>query len=441
LALRADLHGGFAFPIRLGAEVLGVLTFFSDEIRQPDGDLLHMMASVAAQIGQSIQRSLAQDEIERQRENLMQTEKLAAMGQLLAGVAHELNNPLSVVLGQATLLRNQVNGGALDERALKIVTAADRCARIVRNFLALARQRPAQRERVNVNAIAREAVELLAYPLRVDSVEVALDLDAAIGPLWADATQLHQVVVNLLTNAHHALREQPAPRRITITTRSDAHRGVVTLTVADNGPGIPARIRTRIFEPFFTTKAVGQGTGLGLSLCQSIVEAHRGVLTLEDVLVAGTAFRIELPVTPLPAEAGAAATRVEEAPITGKRILLVDDEDEVCAIIAEVLLVDHHEVDTARNGALALEKMQRRRYDLIVSDLRMPGMGGPDLYRAVAASQPELARRFVFLTGDTLGADVRDFLDRAGQPTLTKPFDFGEMLRVIRAALRAVSGP
>lgn len=384
-------------------------------------------------------RRLAHAEVARQREALMQTEKLAAMGQLLAGVAHELNNPLCVVLGQAALLRSQLKGGPLDERAVKITTAADRCARIIRNFLALARQRPAQRERADINVIVREAVELLVFPLRVDSIEVALDLGAGIPPFSADANQLHQVLVNLVTNAHHALRQQPPPRRITITTRADAQRGVV-LTVADNGPGIPPESRTRIFEPFFTTKEVGKGTGLGLSLCQGIVEAHGGVLTLNDAAAGGAEFRVELPVAPPPVHKVATASG-EETPITGKRILVVDDEEEVAAVLVELLSIDRHEVDTAKNGTLALERIRRQRYDLVVSDLRMPELDGPGLYRAVEAMHPDLARTFVFITGDNLGGAVREFLDRAGRPTLTKPFEIDEILRVIRGALRAADGP
>jgi len=441
MAVRAGLHGGFAFPIRLGAEVLGALAFFSDEIREPDEALLRMMASVGAQIGQSMERWHAQAEVERQREALTQTERLAAMGQLLAGVAHELNNPLSVVLGQAALLRKQMKDGPNEERAAKIVSAADRCARIVRNFLSLARQRPAQREEVDVNVVAREAMELLAYPLRVDSIDVELDLAEGIATLWADPDQLHQVVVNLLTNAHQALRERPLPRRIRIATRTDALRSSITLSVADNGPGVPLEIRARIFEPFFTTKPVGEGTGLGLSLCQGIVESHGGVLKLEDAPGGGTVFRIELPVQPAPVQETATAGGEADAPLTGKRVLVVDDEEDVSMILVELLEVDHHKVDTARNGALALEMIGRQRYDLIVSDLRMPVLDGPGLYRAVKAMDPELARRFIFITGDTLGVTVREFLERTQQPTLTKPFDFAEVLSLVRAALAAGAGP
>jgi CheY-like chemotaxis protein len=311
----------------------------------------------------------------------------------------------------------------------------------VRNFLSLARQRPAQREEVDVNAVAREAMELLAYPLRVDSIDVELDLAEGIATLWADPDQLHQVVVNLLTNAHQALRERPLPRRIRIATRTDALRSSITLSVADNGPGVPLEIRARIFEPFFTTKPVGEGTGLGLSLCQGIVESHGGVLKLEDAPGGGTVFRIELPVQPAPVQETATAGGEADAPLTGKRVLVVDDEEDVSMILVELLEVDHHKVDTARNGALALEMIGRQRYDLIVSDLRMPVLDGPGLYRAVKATDPELARRFVFITGDTLGATVREFLERTQQPTLTKPFDFAEVLRLVRAALAAGAEP
>jgi len=441
MAAQAGLRGGFSFPIRVGAEVLGVLAFFSDQIREPDEALLRMVASVGAQIGQSMERWRAETEVARQRDVLAQTEKVAAMGQLLAGVAHELNNPLSVVLGQAALLRNQVKGGPLDERAVKITTAADRCARIIRNFLALARQRPAQREQVDIHVIVQEAMEMLAYPLRVDSIEIALDLDAGIAPFSADANQLHQVLVNLVTNAHHVLRGHPRPRRITITTRADAQRKMVILSVADNGPGIPPEIRTRIFEPFFTTKAVGEGTGLGLSLCQGIVEAHGGVLTQHEATGGGAIFRVELPVQPLPVQEVATTSGVEDAPITGKRILVVDDEEEVCAILVELLAVDGHEVDTANNGVVALERIRRQRYDLVVSDLRMPEMDGPSLYHAVEAERPDLARRFIFITGDTLGTSLREFLEAERRVTVTKPFNVEEMLGVIRKALRESAGP
>jgi CheY-like chemotaxis protein len=270
--------------------------------------------------------------------------------------------------------------------------------------------------------------------------------------VWADPGQLEQVIVNLALNARDAMPDGGAlmvtVRELAVTDDAVAADGAAIpagryalLVVEDSGVGMEPATQARAFEPFFTTKPVGQGTGLGLSLCQGIVEAHGGVLTLDDAPAGGAAFRVEFPVSPPPVQEAATASNVEDAPVTGKRILVVDDEEEVAMILAELLSIDRHEVDTAKSGALALEKIRRQRYDLVVSDLLMPEMDGPSLYRAVEAMDPELARRFVFITGDTLGATVRDFLDGAARPTLTKPFDFDEVFRVVRGALRGVETP
>jgi signal transduction histidine kinase len=271
------------------------------------GVAVEAMATVADEIAIGITRKQAEEQLQRQQEALIQTEKLAAMGSLLAGVAHELNNPLSVILGQAGLMRQLTEDPRLRTRAEKMAQAAERCARIVKNFLALARQRPLERQRTQLNQVIREAVDLLAYPLRVDNVTAVLDLDPALPALWADPHQLHQVVVNLVTNAHQAMRQSDPPRTITLATRLDPARGRVVLTVADTGPGIPPPIRRRIFEPFFTTKPPGQGTGLGLSLCQGIIEQHRGTIEVENPPGRGAVFRIELPVEAPPAQPEAVA--------------------------------------------------------------------------------------------------------------------------------------
>jgi two-component system NtrC family sensor kinase len=219
------------------------------------------------------------------------------MGGLLASVAHELNNPLAVVIAQTALLHELNPPGPVVARAEKIAQAAERCARIVRNFLTLAREHPPERQQVCLNQVIREALELLGYPLHVDTMELRLVLADDLPLLWADPHQLHQVVVNLVTNAHQAMRGTAPPRRLTVTTSFDPSGARVALEVADTGPGIPTEIQERIFEPFFTTKPVGVGTGLGLSLCQGIIEGHGGTIGLTSTAGQGTFFRIELPVT------------------------------------------------------------------------------------------------------------------------------------------------
>jgi signal transduction histidine kinase/ActR/RegA family two-component response regulator len=374
----------------------------------------------------------AQAEILQQRAALYQTEKIAGMGSLLAGVAHELSNPLSVVLGRTGLLRQLAGSGPMAPQADKIADAAERCARIMRNFLGLARHQAPERQPTQLNDVVKNAVELVAYPLRVDAVEVVLELTPELPVLLADPHQLHQVVVNLVTNAHYAMREAAPPRRLTVTTRFDPER--VVLEIVDTGPGIPPELHARIFEPFFTTKPAGQGTGLGLSLCQGIVESHDGEICVQSALGRGTRFVVTLPARS--AAAGGDLPPALELPIVRcKRVLVVDDEAEVAAILADLLRLDGHLVDTACNGLAAIDKLAGQDFDLIVSDVRMPGLDGAGLYRAVQDRRPHLLSRFVFVTGDALSADTAVMLARTGAPTITKPFDMRDVRRVIQHVL------
>jgi len=238
-------------------------------------------------------------------------------------------------------------------------------------------------------------------------------------------------VVNLVTNARDELRRAPTPRRLTLRTRTDDTLGRVRLDVEDTGPGVPAEIRDRIFEPFFTTKPVGQGTGLGLSLCHGIVEGHGGALSLASEPGQGAIFRVELPVVMPPAPVAKRAAATGPA-VTGKRILVVDDERLVLQLLGEMLGGDHHTVDTVADGTQALERLRETSYDLILSDVRMPYLDGPGLYRALERRRPELCRRFVLMTGDVLSAEIQAFLEQTGVPGLSKPFDRSEVRRVIQ---------
>ena len=365
---------------------------------------------------------------------LRQTEKLAAMGSLLAGVAHELNNPLSVILGQAELLRRTAGSGPLAQKADQIAQAAGRCAGIVGNFLALARQRPPERRRVALNEIVREALDIVAYPLRMDGVDVVVDLDPELPILVGDPHQLHQVVLNLVTNAQDAMRGLDGPKMMVVSTSFDRATRRVRVEVSDTGPGIPAAVRPRLFEPFFTTKPQGQGTGLGLPLCQGIVENHGGTIEAESEEGKGALFRVLLPLE-LKRDAEPEAAAGAEG--KGGKILVVDDEAHVAAVLAEMLAVDGHRIDVAQNGALALDRLRQGTYDLVLSDIRMPELDGLGLYQEVRRIHPEMSRRFVFLTGDRLSTETGRFLASAGAPSLSKPFHLDEVLSVVRRMLQA----
>ena len=370
-------------------------------------------------------------ELETQREALFQAEKVAAMGQLLAGVSHELNNPLSTIVGYTQLLLLRVRTGPMADHLEKIAKSAARCTRIVTNFLALARQYPPERQLTRLNQLVDDAVELLAYSLRIDNVEVIRRLAPDLPQLWADPHQLQQVIVNVLTNAHQALRAVSTRRRLAVTTRYERAGDRVVLQIADSGPGVPADIVDRIFEPFFTTKAPGQGTGLGLSLCRGIIDGHDGTFRHQPTPGGGATFVIELPAG-TPAEAGdAEQAETGLVPAPGKRILVVDDEPDVADLLAEALVLDGHRVDTANSAADALTRLAAQGYDLVFSDMRMPEMSGVELYEQVALRWPGIEHRIVFVTGDTLNPVTKQFLDRTGAVSLSKPFDVDAIRRLV----------
>jgi signal transduction histidine kinase/sensor domain CHASE-containing protein/ActR/RegA family two-component response regulator len=404
------------------------------EIQERTAHLARLNTELHTEIAE---RKQAVEQLQRQQETLFQSEKLAAMGSLLASVAHELNNPLSVVTMQADLLRDETPDQAGAERVRLISQSAERCVRIVQNFLALARQTPPQRTGVEFNTVVQEAIEILTYALQVDDIAIELHLETNLPVLWADPHQLQQVVVNLVTNAHQALREASQPRQLTITTGSDLSRTHLYLEVADLGPGIPHELQGRIFEPFFTTKPPGVGTGLGLPFCRGIIEGHGGSIRVDSQPGQGARFVVELPVETTPVRVPEPMVPDATAVTEGKAILVVDDEPGITSALAYLLSRDGYVVDTASNGRVALEKLDQRIYDLILCDLRMPELDGPGLYREVEQYCPPLLQRIVFLTGDTLSSETRVFLDSADTPYLSKPFRAADVRRVVRQRLQA----
>jgi two-component system NtrC family sensor kinase len=378
--------------------------------------------------------SIARDITDRkaaamQRESLYQREKLAALGSLLAGVAHELNNPLTVVVARAVLLEE---GGHADTRAaaLKIRIAAERCSRIVRTFLAMARQQPPARAPVAVKDVVVAALDIAAYALRTSGVDVEVALCPDMPLVVADADQLHQVLLNLIINAQQSLQDQAGARRMRVEGRFDQAARTIRITVSDNGPGIPAHLRARVFEPYFTTKPVGVGTGVGLAVSLGIVEAHGGALTLDCPEGGGAAFTIELPCGMI--EPGRAAPEPRRKPDASARtVLVVDDEAEIRETLADILTQAGHRVVVAGSGREALKRIAARRFDAILADMRMPDLDGRALYREIGRRWPAQIHGIAFLTGDILASALRDFVSSSGRPVIEKPFLPGEVRRVV----------
>ena len=384
----------------------------------------------------------AAEQIERQREQLRQSEKLSAMGGLLAGVAHELNNPLAIVMGRASLLEDKCEAlPELRADAQRIREAAERCGRIVRTFLNMARSRPCARSPVALNEMVRAATDMLQYGYRTHGIALELSLAEALPDIHADGDQIGQVVMNLLVNAQQALAGAQGARRVRVQTGMEPQREDrgprVWLRVSDNGPGVSEAARDQVFEPFFTTKSEGNGTGLGLAVSRSLAREHGGGLTLEPATALGGAcFRLSLPVSGIAATDTMPAALPETSAPLQARVLVVDDEVELADVMREMLEGAGHEVATAESGAVALELLATARFDAIVCDLRMPDMDGAGLWREVSTSQPQLACHMLFVTGDMLSPDAREFLRRARCAALDKPFLKADLLARVADLLR-----
>ncbi|WP_260482574.1 hybrid sensor histidine kinase/response regulator [Sphingomicrobium flavum] len=362
----------------------------------------------------------AEEELQRSREALHQAERMTALGSLLAGISHELNNPLAIVVGEAALLQEDAQGTEFGESAERIYRAAERCSRITQSFLAMARQRPATKNACSLNAMVKDTLDLTEYGLRSNDISLTLTLDPELPPILADVDQLQQVVANLIVNAQQALQASPAPRRILI--ESFHHDDKACLRVADNGPGVPRDIAPRIFDPFFTTKPEGTGTGIGLSFSQGMVEAHGGTLSLETT-DAGASFLICLPLAEPGAEASEPDAAVApHADLTGGHALIVDDEYELGNALGRLLAREGFTFDQAIDGEEAVRRIEEGDYDLILSDLRMPRRDGPGLHDWIAAHRPKLLPRLAFITGDALGPAAVTFLEKSGRPHIVKPF-------------------
>ena len=380
------------------------------------------------------ERLETEEELERQRTALHQSEKMTALGSLWAGVAHELNNPLTVVIGRAMMLEEAFAGTPHADAVGKLRAASERCSKIVQTFLSMARQKEPSRSPERIDRIVEAAMEIVGYGMRADSIEVSIDLSRSLPEIACDASQLIQVFTNLFVNAQQALVTQPVPRRIDISGRLAPDGKSVVIDVQDNGPGIPDEVRSRVFDPFFTTRQKEQGTGLGLSVSLGLIRAHGGTIDVRPAPGGGTIFSIGLPVDK-------PAAGVKETPAirsrdsqTGK-ILIVEDESEIAVMLAEFLEPAGHQVTFAETGRVALDRVKTEDFDLVLTDLRMPDLNGRELYEELQRSAPALAARTVFVTGDTLSGNFEQFLSEAGRPVIEKPFTPHEIREIVAKEL------
>ena len=372
------------------------------------------------------------------RTRLMETERLAAVGELVAGVAHEVNNPLSSISAFAQLLVRDGGLTPTQRDSIDVIKSeAIRASQVVKDLLAFARRSEPRRDALDLNQLVDRTLRLRGYELNASKIKIepslTLDLPAVVG----DARQLQQVILNLITNALQAMAPQGGGT-LGVATRYDAGR--VILEVSDTGPGIPPEARARIFEPFFTTKEEGEGTGLGLSVSYGIVSAHGGTIDLAEVSEKGTRFVVTLPaamdVLPAP-PIGEPRMPTSRSPLSGLRLLFVDDEPSMRAGVEAFGRLRGFEVITAGDGREALEIIHTTGFDAVVTDIRMPEMDGLQLYDALRKERPGLASRLIFITGDVVSSSGQ--FAAAKQPTLTKPFSFERLEDMLVTLVRGQS--
>ncbi len=413
------------------------------EDNPPSAEALSALELFASGVAHAIEKKRldvavknAQARLRTVQEQLMQAEKMSAIGQLISGVTHELNNPLSGIMGFAQLLLGAEVNPKTKKNLERIYTEAVRCQKIVHNLLSFSRRHQPEKTSRRLDEVIESVLELRAYQLQVDDVAVERRYDPSLPPTMVDVHQIQQVVLNVVNNAHQAMMlVADRPRRLTIATERKGDR--LCVRISDTGSGIPRERLEKIFDPFYTTKAEGKGTGLGLSVSRAIIREHQGTISAGSVLGEGTTMTLDLPLV-----ADTAAPRAdEEKPASARapvplRLLVVDDEEVLTELLGDFLRSVGHQVDQARDGRQALSMASSRDYDIILSDLKMPGLDGQGFYEQLNMVKPWMAGRFVFSTGDLANPKVQTFFQVSGCPYLSKPFKLESVLKVIDQVVR-----
>ena len=365
-----------------------------------------------------------------QQEKLLETARLASIGELAAGMAHEINNPLTVVTGFSEVLMDLDLPKPAKEHVRRMHSEAQRAARIVQNLLSFARSHEPEKRHMDVTAVLEQALELKESDFKISNINITKQWPSDLPHTMVDEHQLVQAVLNILSNAQKAMFVSHGKGELIV--RASRTGDKIRISVADDGPGILPDHLKKVFDPFFTTNEVGEGTGLGLSICYAIVRQHEGELWAESQPGQGSTFHIELPIVSPEVEPRSAEPEAELEASTQRRILVVDDEPNIRVLLPEVLSKDGHTVELASNGQQALEMIHEDRYDCVIMDIRMPGAGGTDLYQHINESNPALVQKIIFITGDTVRSDTRKFLEATGNPALNKPLDLAGLKRCIQ---------
>ena len=357
---------------------------------------------------------------------------------MAAGIAHEINNPLTGVIGFSQLLLEKQNvPDDIKDEVRIIADGSKRVADIVKRLLTFARQTKPIRTLTNLNELIDNTLKLREYVLKTANITVVTRFDPELPWSVIDPGQVQQVFLNLIVNAEQEMKKAHGKGTLTITTEKNENN--IRISFQDDGPGITKENMGHLFEPFFTTKDVGEGTGLGLSLSRSIVLEHGGIMSVKSEFGQGATFIIELPIVESPPAEITTSNQIKAQPLLEKsgRILVVDDEPGVRALLEKVLILIGYKVDTITDAKIAMDKLDAgAKYDAILLDIRMPGMNGIELYAHILEKIPELKSKIIIVTGDVMGADIKDFLAKNNLPSLAKPFD----IKLLKETINKIMG-
>jgi PAS domain S-box-containing protein len=418
---------------------IGIMGIASKENRQYSSNDENLLVAISRQLATTIEKvqlyeetCRAYEDLRRTQEQLLQSEKMSAVGQLIAGVAHELNNPLTAILGYAQLLES----AGLDRRSAdfvrKLYKQAQRTHRVVQNLLSFARQRKTQKVEVDLRKVLEETLTLRDYDLKVNNITLERDLPEDLPSVVADPHQLEQVFLNIINNALDAMLESSGSGVLKV--RAASRDNFVSITFDDSGPGI--KDPSRIFDPFYTTKSVGKGTGLGLSICYGIVKEHGGEIVARNREEGGATIEVRLRASSKPAAAEAVPSLRREAMLKG-RVLLVEDEEAVLEFEGDVLVGAGGEVTTAMNVEDAKRRLRSGAFDAIVMNGRMPGGGSTqEMYSWIAGNCPGMEKKLLLTFASVTDPQTRNFLHEAGVPMLAKPFEVADLISRVRGLLQ-----
>jgi len=459
------VRGWLSVPLISKEKMIGYITLDSRSpgaFSQDDAEIATSFAYEAAMAVENatLHKNLKDKfrDLQESRDQLLQSEKLAAIGRLVAGVAHELNNPLTSIIGIAQILQTYEVNQEISDYLASLVREAHRTANIVRSLLDFSRQHKPNKGIIEIHQVLKSVFDILAYDLRSNNINLVTEFSPDVPSTMADPHKLQQVFVNLITNAKQALVESKEDGQLTVVTqtgaslynkRSCGRQGmadpvidkVIRIIVRDTGPGIPAAVLPHVFDPFYTTKPIGGGTGLGLSVCHGIIREHGGYMWVESTEGKGASFYVELPViTPDTyrrsdnQENEPAANRQDMTPAAAN-LLIVEDEESIRRVMARYLESSGYTVSQAADGEQAYAMILGNNYDLIICDIRMPRLSGDALYSRLKQREPQKNSRFLIITGDLVSGESAQFLKETALPYLSKPFEMEELAKKVAAVI------